>query len=468
MNENKKIPNTCVIINSQEELDKVLKYLEIDGYSASYSSMSKTYNNEPFAKNLYNHQWCSQSYYARIGNTILSFREFSDNYLNVKKEEGYPKYLAIRYSDIPGRLFLNKHTSETRIECYLTVDTDYTNPSYNNSGVVIGSYEDVITSTRPMTKEEIGWLEACRAVGKLVKRGESMEATVEEAKRRYPVGTIFNSTGGNKDCIIKPECTFNLQSDGSIQIRKDDYPIGYVYSGRHLKRWAEIISKPEPKVEEEPIVVNTQGFCTGDSLPEELISEWARVGGINYNCGKGWQMEGASFQGDRKVVSFEIIDGQMGFLVSDTADVYLKAEGFKEFRDNFYKKEKAALTEMKATQFTPKVGDVVQLVTDVGFKDVPLHPQTVVAIQNGSEVYLSNCSDYVHMSWFNGSPCVFTKLSEEEIVKEGAKLKGVSYRSYSHSHAIGVMEYREKESKILKHQKPLMVKNKPASRIQLA
>jgi hypothetical protein len=77
---------------------------------------------------------------------------------------------------------------------------------------------------------------------------------------------------------------------------------------------------------------NTYGLKIGDDLPEEIINKWAEEG-LNF-CGSSknyWTSIEGTFSGDRKIESFKMIDGELGFLVSGTNNVYLKAEGFKEF-----------------------------------------------------------------------------------------------------------------------------------------
>lgn len=70
------------------------------------------------------------------------------------------------------------------------------------------------------------------------------EELLKEAKRRYPIGTIFNSTGGNTNCKILPNSTYEYDSLRDIAVKiKGDY-IGSVYCSS-LEKWAEIVESPK-------------------------------------------------------------------------------------------------------------------------------------------------------------------------------------------------------------------------------
>lgn len=87
---------------------------------------------------------------------------------------------------------------------------------------------------------------------------------------------------------------------------------------------------------EEP-EINTYGLEVGDKLPQKVICQWGDQG-LNY-CGpsKKWEKTIGQFMNDRTIEHFKIIDGIVAFKVSNTGSVYFKAEGFKEFMDNFDK-----------------------------------------------------------------------------------------------------------------------------------
>lgn len=90
------------------------------------------------------------------------------------------------------------------------------------------------------------------------------------------------------------------------------------------------------QVKEESI--NTYGLKIGDKLPEKVINAWAKtVGSCHNNTESKFYIKDTPFIGDRTISSFKIIDNNTGILVSGTEQVYLKAEGFKEFMENFDK-----------------------------------------------------------------------------------------------------------------------------------
>ena len=95
----------------------------------------------------------------------------------------------------------------------------------------------------------------------------------------------------------------------------------------------EIDSVTKPKE-----ITEYAGLKIGDKLPEEIINKW-RVCDDNYTSATDthWfrKLGEFGFISDRFIVSFKEINGFIGFLVSDTDNVYLKADGFKEFMDSY-------------------------------------------------------------------------------------------------------------------------------------
>jgi len=87
---------------------------------------------------------------------------------------------------------------------------------------------------------------------------------------------------------------------------------------------------------EEP-EINIYGLEVGDKLPQKVIREWGNQGLNYYGSSKIWEKRIGQFINDRTIEHFKIIDEIVAFKVSDTTSVYLKAEGFKEFMDNFDK-----------------------------------------------------------------------------------------------------------------------------------
>ena len=84
--------------------------------------------------------------------------------------------------------------------------------------------------------------------------------------------------------------------------------------------------------------INTYGLKIGDVLNDKVIREWSSVPNSCNRHGNKWLGRSKGlFVGDRKIEAFEILDGIVGFLVSGTDRIHLRAEGFKEFAEGFNK-----------------------------------------------------------------------------------------------------------------------------------
>lgn len=118
-----------------------------------------------------------------------------------------------------------------------------------------------------------------------------------------------------------------------VQITSSIFYVDFPHHKRYACSKIFIGTKYEIISEE---ITNTFGLKIGDTLPEKVIRTWSNENN-NYSYGKTWSKEISMFNGDRRVKSFKIINGVLGFEVSNTATIYLKAEGFKEFMDNFDK-----------------------------------------------------------------------------------------------------------------------------------
>jgi len=115
--------------------------------------------------------------------------------------------------------------------------------------------------------------------------------------------------------------------------------------------WCKLSEKEE---------MNTYGLHVGDKLPEEVICKWSDEG-LNY-CGisEKWGKKISGFEGNRYIISFKELDGVVGFEVSGTANVYLRAEGFKEFKENFNKPKEVPKPDF-VTRF--KIGDKIRVLS---------------------------------------------------------------------------------------------------------
>ena len=94
----------------------------------------------------------------------------------------------------------------------------------------------------------------------------------------------------------------------------------------------EDLLSPPPQYVPQNITTNF-GLNIGDKLPANIITDWSTLAEnyvLNRNS-NNWRKSNGFFDSDREIEGFEIIDGQLGFKVSGTDFVYLKAEGFKDF-----------------------------------------------------------------------------------------------------------------------------------------
>ena len=164
-------------------------------------------------------------------------------------------------------------------------------------------------------------------LNKVIKRLQ-VDCLIKEAEEKYPVGTAFKSMFSK----------FNYTSSGKFewvhrkQLIRDSEVYGVVWG---QNEWAEII--PEELKQPE---INTYGLSVGDVLTKDIIIAWVKHGENRQQKdeknGK-WHKSTSSFIDNRTIESFKNINGVVGFLVSGTYEVYLRAEGFKEFAESFDK-----------------------------------------------------------------------------------------------------------------------------------
>lgn len=105
-------------------------------------------------------------------------------------------------------------------------------------------------------------------------------------------------------------------------------------------------------------IQDTFGLKIGDDLPQEAILRWSEKGENSYNqAQKRWVSEESYFSSDRKIEGFKVIDGVLGFKVSGTyEDVYLRAEGFKDFLEQQTNKPTSTLEPTKSSS---KYDDII-------------------------------------------------------------------------------------------------------------
>ena len=116
------------------------------------------------------------------------------------------------------------------------------------------------------------------------------------------------------------------------------------------------------------ITIDTYGLNVGDFLPNKVIRQWSEQG-FNYNqLGKSWQKKSPSFVSDRKIVSFKVFDSIVGFEVSGSSTIYLRAEGFKEFMDNFDKPKEDEFNFIENKWYEVTKADDLKYIIQVGKK----------------------------------------------------------------------------------------------------
>ena len=175
------------------------------------------------------------------------------------------------------------------------------------------------------------------------------EEILEVCKQFYPLGTKFRpahipNNNITNYYIITKDSIFHKNGDKIVLTINEEWWIdrrNLKYSNTNYNRviyyqgkWAEIVSDGQG--------INTYGLKVGDTLKKEIINAWAGIeGNFCTYVQEGWVDTFCRYGEDRKIEDFRDIDGQIGFHVSGCTERthYLKAEGFKEFADNFYKKE---------------------------------------------------------------------------------------------------------------------------------
>lgn len=113
---------------------------------------------------------------------------------------------------------------------------------------------------------------------------EEKNKLIEEAKIRYPIGTIFKSAASNKIFTIKSHDAFNSTNNivfETLELNNAKGNYGAVYSTWQQK-WAEIVSKPEDNSsKDKPFYV----VATEEN--KEVLNKWvsgAKVGKLVGLC----------------------------------------------------------------------------------------------------------------------------------------------------------------------------------------
>lgn len=158
-----------------------------------------------------------------------------------------------------------------------------------------------------------------------------IDCLIKEAKEKYPKGTDFRALYNN--LYYESSGEFKWLSK-EYELRDAKFSYGVIWANN---RWAKIVAG-NPKQPE----INTYGLKVGDILKEDIISFWSARANNQYDpFSKKWHKNNTNFINSRQIESFKVFDGIVGFLISGTHELYLRAEGFKEFAEGFNKSKSA-------------------------------------------------------------------------------------------------------------------------------
>lgn len=140
-------------------------------------------------------------------------------------------------------------------------------------------------------------------------------------------------------CYIQYKDGDKISIDSGTTMYEDDINYARLATPEEIAEYKRV-GKPYDVTTLQPSI-NTYGLNIGDKLDAIIIAAWEKKG-FNYfsDPSKGWVFgNGSAYDGNRKIENFKVIDGVVGFLVSGTLKIYLRAEGFKEFAEKFNKSE---------------------------------------------------------------------------------------------------------------------------------
>lgn len=170
----------------------------------------------------------------------------------------------------------------------------------------------------------------------------SKESLLEEAKRRYLPGTLFNSTGGRAKQLITETSKIGYNmfgTQGDIEVINDviDNGKGTLYS-KSQNKWAEIIEMPAAKQSEPPSVPEYV-----EALQGSLV--WAKnVGKITVG----------------KIYSFPEITLDCGYKLSLIKDMSVWVREFKPSTKEAYERQ-------QSKDWKPNVGEYIYFLDKVSY-----------------------------------------------------------------------------------------------------
>jgi hypothetical protein len=242
-------------------------------------------------------------------------------------------YVGCKYEDTKGDVFVSHR--ELRInqsdnnDCYIDCGSGFL-WEYQNEEECLDIYGKLIIEDKPQSMErefQIGDRVECVEQYNQVSVG--MQGVIVEVSS-FNIGVSWDTLTTGHSC--DGNCT-----NGT----------GYYVGVKNIKLISTTtISNSSPK-----IILNTYGLQVGDELDAKIISAWSgKTGNRSTDTKTEWHQHEGSFVGNRKIINFYLIHGQVGFEVSDTGIVYLKAEGFKEFNTLMHQRERLMHKKSNQTQ----------------------------------------------------------------------------------------------------------------------
>lgn len=137
-----------------------------------------------------------------------------------------------------------------------------------------------------------------------------------------------------------------------------------VYGGELI-----MLYETEWKVYEEPSVITDKthynGYSVGSPLLKAHLIAWSCAGQNMYNMDPNkWTVDRTPFSSDRIIEKIEQKKDVWAFLVSGTADLWIRADGYREFVESG---SKPKVEEVKESEYVFKIGDRVRIKFDTRY-----------------------------------------------------------------------------------------------------
>jgi len=358
---NKKVVIHC---KTQDEAKKINELIVLNG-GRDLNDMFNTYKeNTCYLLDLPLNTYSNLNYFKKNNYTIYPALDFL--------EEIIPEY--VEYTDLIedrfyvaliernpewNSIFKSKGKLELSYRLYLD------NSKFKN---YTGTWNVNNVIFRKATEDEIKWIKACIDANKLISKEEALK--VKEKPEfivgkwyKYNCGNVyylkcnkFNNNKPNKIYYSEYISCKNSNHTKQIGEFENEYVTHEEVSLEEIQKYLPD-GHPDKIVKSKPqsTPINTYDLYVGMDLPENIINKWPAQGNNYYEESHGWKKETRLFIGNRKISSFKELNGIIGFEVSGTLNLFLKAEGFKEFMDNF---NKSKVEE----EWIPKVGDWIVVI----------------------------------------------------------------------------------------------------------